>query len=81
MSKIKKQLELVPPKVKLAKELHVSKGHVCGYCSGNGWFWNCSNIGEREKKNCPACQGTGEVYALITVEWKPGKEVKLDKRE
>ena len=58
MSRIKKQLEICPP-VYMCKgpnrENFVSTGHKCGYCQGNGWV----------------CGGSGELDAIITVDWKP----------
>lgn len=42
MSRIKKQLEICPPAYMCKgpnRENFVSTGHKCGYCKGNGWFW------------------------------------------
>lgn len=51
-------------------------GYSCGYCQGNGWFWDSDIIHERVKKPCPSCGGTGKVKAIVTVEWVPDGEVK-----
>ena len=75
-----KHLELVPPSYMgrgRNRELLVSPGHKCGYCRGNGWFWS-EEQGERIKANCPVCGGSGQLDAVVTVDWKPvGKEDKL----
>lgn len=55
---------------RLHKEGFVSKGHVCGYCRGKGQFYGSQN--KDETVICPDCGGTGEVMAVVTVEWKPG---------
>ena len=51
-------------------------GYACGYCHGNGWFWNPEIIHERVKIPCPKCGGTGHVKGIVTVEWVPDGEVK-----
>lgn len=45
---------------------------VCPYCGGKGWFYS----GQKEPETivCPDCQGTDEVVALVTIDWKPNKE-------
>ena len=75
MSRIKKQLEICPPAYMCKgpnRENFVSTGHKCGYCKGNGWFWGTEE-GSREdmRKPCPVCEGSGELDAVITVDWKP----------
>ena len=47
-------------------------GYSCGYCQGNGWFWGTEE-GSREDVQvpCPVCEGSGELDAIITVDWKP----------
>lgn len=52
------------------KETIASNGHSCGYCHGNGFFWG-EQQRERVKKNCPVCNGSGKLDAVITIEWKP----------
>lgn len=78
MSKIEKQLEICPPAYMcqgLGRENFVSTGHVCGYCRGNGWFWGTEE-GSREDVHvpCPVCKGSGELDAIITVDWKPSSK-------
>lgn len=51
-------------------------GYSCGYCQGNGWFIDPDVIHERVKKPCPSCGGTGQVKAIVTVEWVADGEVK-----
>lgn len=52
------------------KETITSNGHPCGYCHGNGFFWG-EQQRERVKTNCPVCNGSGKLDAVITIEWKP----------
>lgn len=51
-------------------------GYTCGYCQGNGYFWSQDTLGERVKKPCPKCGGTGKVKGIVTVEWVSDGEVK-----
>ena len=51
-------------------------GYSCGYCQGRGWHWDPDAIAEPQKKPCPSCGGTGQVKAIVTVEWLPDGEVK-----
>jgi DnaJ-class molecular chaperone len=55
-------------------ECIVSTGHLCGYCQGNGWFWGKDDPVGTVKEPCPMCGGSGELDAVITVNWKPSKE-------
>lgn len=76
MSRVKRNVELEHPSYmrKPGKELLVSAGHRCNYCQGNGWFWGTGDSRESVKVPCPMCGGSGEVDAVITIEWKPIKE-------
>ena len=42
---------------------------------GNGWFWGTEE-GSREDVHvsCPVCGGSGELDAIITVDWKPSSK-------
>ncbi|MDE6113509.1 MAG: hypothetical protein K2G49_00435 [Muribaculum sp.] len=42
---------------------------TCRYCNGYGGFTN-SLAGEGWVP-CPDCDGTGELKAVITIDWKP----------
>lgn len=57
-----------------AREVFCSPGHVCSYCKGNGWFWGEDERGESVKVDCPVCKGSGELDAVVSVEWKPSKK-------
>ena len=75
MSEKQTIINLVAPG-RLHKEGFVSKGHVCGYCRGKGWFYG--PLGTDETIKCPDCGGSGEVMAVVSVDWKPamkGEEV------
>lgn len=52
----------------------VIEGFKCPTCSGNGWNWDNKIIHERVKKDCLHCNGTGEIVAVVTVEWKAGNK-------
>lgn len=54
---------------RLHKECFVSTGHVCGYCHGKGWF--DSGLQKEGTVTCPDCGGTGELMAVVSIEWKP----------
>lgn len=72
MSKVTRMVELTPPKGCSTKELMTSPGHTCRYCGGRGYFkgvW-CRHD---EPKTCPICGGSGQVDAVVTIEWKPKK--------
>lgn len=69
MSEKQTIINLVAPG-RLHNEGFVSKGHVCGYCRGKGWFYGPPNKKD-ETVICPDCGGTGEVMAVVTVECKP----------
>lgn len=82
MSRKLKYVELCPPGYMRTgrpnKEVLVSNGHVCNYCQGNGWFWgDDENTHERIKKDCPVCGGSGQLDAVVTVEWKAAKKEEL----
>ena len=68
MSKKKTIINLTPPG-RIRTEGFISKGHICGYCNGKGWFY--SNLHQDNIEQCPDCGGSGEVMAFVTVEWKP----------
>lgn len=55
------------------KETITSNGHSCEYCQGNGFFWG-EQQRERVKKDCPVCNGSGILDAVITIEWKPSTQ-------
>lgn len=72
MSNVRRNVELRHPSHmgKPGRELLVSPGHRCNYCQGNGWFWGRDDAYEEVKVPCPMCGGSGEVDAVVTVEWK-----------
>lgn len=75
MSEIGKILTICPPKYLgggTDKESFVSTGHKCPCCAGNGWHWGMDERGhDREKVTCNVCGGSGELTAIVNVEWKP----------
>lgn len=87
MSKQKDILSLVPPEFIFpqqptsagiyVQESFNSPGHLCNYCHGNGWLWGHDDLGERIKKDCPVCAGSGKLDARIIIEWTASKKVGL----
>ena len=71
MSK-KTETIILEPDSRIRKEGFCSRPMTCPYCGGKGWFYS----GEREPEtvDCPDCEGTGEVIAFVTVDWKPNKQ-------
>lgn len=63
---------ILEPDGRIRKEEFSSHPMSCPYCGGKGWF----HSGQREPETipCPDCEGTGEVVALVTIDWKPNKE-------
>lgn len=59
----------VKPDGRIRKEAFMIPPMVCPYCGGKGWFYS----GEREPETipCPDCEWTGEVVAMVTIDWKP----------
>lgn len=79
MSEIRKQLELSSPSClregMANRENFVSTGHKCGYCKGNGYYTGMEEDSrDTVHKTCPVCGGSGELDAIITVDWKPSNK-------
>ncbi len=55
------------------QECHEFKGFACASCQGNGWHWLLDEFNERIKSPCAVCHGTGELKAVVTVEWQANK--------
>lgn len=77
MSEVGKILMIHPPKYMgggIDKESFVSIGHKCEVCNGRGWTWGMDENGhDREKATCNVCDGSGELTAIVNVEWKPSE--------
>ncbi len=71
MSKSKQIIE-IEPDGRIHKEGFCSRPMTCPYCRGKGWLY--SGQQDPETIPCPDCEGTGEVIALVTIDWKPNKE-------
>lgn len=68
-------IKITPPAligVDNMKETIISSGHPCYYCSDSGFFLEKQQR-KRVKKDCPVCNGSGKLDAVITIEWKPSK--------
>ena len=71
MSK-KSETIILEPEERIRKEGFRSRPMTCPYCRGKGWLY--SGQQDPETIPCPDCEGTGEVIALVTIDWKPNKE-------
>lgn len=68
----KREMIILEPDVRIRKEGFCSRPMTCPYCGGKGWFH--SGRREPEAKTCPDCQGSGEVIALVTIDWRPHRK-------
>lgn len=73
MSKIKHTIELQASSE--VQHLKVS-GITCHYCCGKGWILDTTEFGERTSKDCHKCNGTGELEAHVTIEFKSINPIK-----
>lgn len=60
----------VEPGERIHSEAFATAPMECPYCGGRGGFPVYGPKGP-DFENCPDCEGTGEVRALVTIEWKP----------
>lgn len=68
MSERTETITLRPPE-RIHRERIVSAGYKCRYCNGRGYFPPADD--HEEPAVCPDCEGSGEVVAMVTVDWKP----------
>ena len=68
----KREMIILEPDGRIRKEGFCSRPMTCPYCGGKGWFY--SDEREPEPIPCPDCEGTGEVAALVVIDWKPNKK-------
>ncbi len=69
MSKRKTIIE-IEPDGRIHKEAFATSPMVCPYCNGRGGFAHDTPRGQ-VFAHCPDCEGTGEVVAMVTIDWKP----------
>lgn len=43
---------------------------TCPYCGGRGVFYHDRIYGQLEER-CPDCAGSGEISAMVTIDWRP----------
>lgn len=72
MSNKKQIVEIEPPR-RIHNEAFVSAPMTCRYCNGRGGF-PIETADGSSMEECPDCKGSGEVVALVTIDWKPNKE-------
>lgn len=68
----KKEMIILEPDGRIHTEGFASAPMRCPYCNGRGGFPVDTPEGPAEEE-CPDCKGAGEVYAFVTIEWKPNK--------
>lgn len=61
---------MLEPDGRIRKEGFCSRPMTCPYCGGKGRSFSGRGLPETV---CPDCEGTGEVIALVTIDWKPNK--------
>lgn len=69
MSKRQTIITVEPPQ-RIRKEVFGTAPVVCSYCNGQGGFPRQGASGSYMER-CPDCDGTGEVFAVVTVDWQP----------
>lgn len=65
----KKEMIILEPARRIHKEEFCSRPMTCPYCHGIGYFPPTKH--QPWETMCPDCEGTGEVIALVTIDWKP----------
>lgn len=68
MSK-RREMIILEPSGRIHKEAFSSRPVSCPYCHGKGYFPATQR--QPRETMCPDCEGTGEVIALVTIDWKP----------
>ncbi len=61
---------IIEPDGRIHKEAFMTAPMVCPYCNGRGGFSRDTASGT-ESHRCPDCEGTGEVVAMVTIDWRP----------
>ena len=69
MSK-KRTMIVIEPDGRILKEAFMTAPMVCPYCNGIGEF-RYDTVEGPWIEECPDCMGTGEVVAMVTIDWKP----------
>ena len=70
MSKIREQLELVPPTNGHLQEEMMGGECECPNCHGEGWYWTEDPVTtESRKYKCGSCHGKGKVVPYIFIRW------------
>lgn len=62
---------VIEPDGRIHKEAFITAPMVCPYCNGREFFMEPILPSVDMKKECPDCKGTGEVVAMVTIDWKP----------
>ena len=71
MSKRQTIIAIEPPQ-RIRKEVFETQAVTCPYCNGQGGFPRRDASGSYMER-CPDCDGAGEVFAVVTVDWQPYK--------
>ena len=71
----RKEMIILEPGGRIHKEAFCTRPMKCPYCGGRGWFYK--NTRDSEHVGCPDCDGSGEVIAFVSIEWKPNNTIRL----
>lgn len=66
----KRTMIVIEPGCRIHREGFMTAPMVCPYCNGRGGFSHETTNGP-VFDYCPDCEGTGEVVAMVTIDWKP----------
>lgn len=55
-------------------EMDTFYGLECSYCHGNGWVPQLGERNETVRGECPVCEGSGKLKAVVTTKWMPDKD-------
>lgn len=60
---------VVKPDRRIHKEVFGTAPVACPCCNGQGGFPR-EDASRRYMERCPDCDGTGEVFAMVTIDWR-----------
>ena len=80
MSVKKKIIEISPPDYCFDEETLEFSDFVCNKCNGRKVFVTIKGHNKFESKQCPYCDGTGKIKAVINITWKPSKSNRYDNK-
>ncbi len=73
----KREIIILEPDGRIHNEAFVSAPKTCRYCNGRGGF-PIDTIDGPSIEECPDCEGTGEVQAMVSITWAPAPRKNVD---